>query len=64
LKIEKKKRIQNIDFKSILNKYILMSDEFENFSKEMKERTEKMNDNKDPVRFNLYNSKQILGFEN
>lgn len=64
LKVDEKKRIQNIDFKSILNKYILMSDEFENFSKEMKERTEKMNDNKDPVRFNLYNSKQILGFEN
>ena len=60
----KKKRIQNIDFKEILNKYILMSDEFDNFSKEMKERTEKMNYNKEPVRFNLYNSKQILGFEN
>ena len=60
----KKKRIQNIDFKAILNKYILMSDEFDNFSKEMKERTEKMNYNKEPVRFNLYNSKQILGFEN
>ena len=64
LKIDEKKRIQNIDFKEILNKYILMSDEFDNFSKEMKERTEKMNYNKEPVRFNLYNSKQILGFEN
>jgi len=64
LKIDEKKRVQNIDFKEILNKYILMSDEFDNFSKEMKERTEKMNYNKEPVRFNLYNSKQILGFEN
>ena len=41
-----------------------MSDEFDNFSKEMKERTERMNKNKEPVKFNLYNSKQILGFEN
>ena len=64
LKVEEKKRIQNIDFKAILNKYILMSDEFDNFSKEMKERTERMNKNKEPVKFNLYNSKQILGFEN
>jgi serine/threonine protein kinase len=64
LKYDEKKRIQNMEFRAILNNYISLSDEFENFVKDMKDRTERMNKHKDPVKFNFYNTKQTLGFEN